>query len=91
MKAAAHLSKIKIMVDSDVVIINRPHGCLLVASAELGLHVTHRRETGEFLISRNSLLSNMNGGNVQGCSLDSIFNTQLLGSCEVFCNYPYKP
>lgn len=28
--------------DSDVV-INRPHGCLLVASAELELHVTRQR------------------------------------------------
>lgn len=44
MKAAAHLSKIKITVDSDVV-VNRPHGCLLVASAELGLLVSHSEET----------------------------------------------
>lgn len=37
----------KIMVDSDVVIIDGPRGCLLVASAELGFHVTHSRETQE--------------------------------------------
>lgn len=44
MEAPAHLSKIKIMVDSDVV-INWPHGRLLVASAELGLHVTRGGES----------------------------------------------
>lgn len=71
MKAAAHLSKIKIMVDSDVVIINRPHGCLLVASAEFGLHVTHVTlffpswTEGRFERTLH----------IWGCSLDTTFNT----------------
>lgn len=71
MKAAAHLSKTKIMVDSDVVIINRPHGCLLVASAELGLHVTHVTlffpswTEGRFERTPH----------VWGCSPDTTFNT----------------
>lgn len=59
------------MVDSDVVIINRPHGCLLVASAEFGLHVTHVTlffpswTEGRFERTLH----------IWGCSLDTTFNT----------------